>query len=119
MALLNGKRIPKGRISVIGGNCNLSGLENLAARLYRDTEDKSLTAAFVFDFIGRTLSAMTENLRAVHGSLPVIYAGGVMSNSIIRRMLSVTGNEFFAEPAFSSDNAAGVALLCKKVMEEK
>ena len=119
MALLNGKRIPKGRISVIGGSCNLSGLENLAARLYRDTEDKSLTAAFVFDFIGRTLSAMTENLRAVHGSLPVIYAGGVMSNSIIRRMLSVTGNEFFAEPAFSSDNAAGVALLCKKVMEEK
>ena len=119
MALLNGKRIPKGKISVLGGSCNLSGLENLAARLYRDTEDKSLTAAFVFDFIGRTLSAMTENLRAVHGSLPVVYAGGVMSNSIIRRMLSVTGNEFFAEPAFSSDNAAGVALLCKKAMEEK
>ena len=62
---------------------------------------------------------VSENLRAVHGNLPVIYAGGVMSNSIIRRMLSVTGNEFFAEPAFSSDNAAGVALLCKKAMEEK
>ena len=119
MALLNDKKIPKGKLSVVGGNCNLSGLENLAARLYRDTEDKNLTATFVFDFIGRTLSAMTENLRAVHGDLPVLYAGGVMSNSIIRGMLSVSGNEFFAEPAFSSDNAAGVALLCKKAMEEK
>ncbi len=113
-ALLNDKKIPRGKISVVGGNCNLSGLENLARRLYHDTEDKNLTAAFVLDFIGRTLIAMTENLRAVHGSLPVLYAGGVMSNSIIRKMLCVSGNEFFAEPAFSSDNAAGVALLCRK-----
>lgn len=119
MALLNDKKIPRGKISVKGGSCNLSGLENLARRLYSDTEDKSLTAAFVFDFIGRTLLTMTENLRAQYGDLPVLYAGGVMSNSIIKKMLAVSGHEYFAEPAFSSDNAAGIALLCRKAMEGK
>ncbi len=119
LALSNEKKIPKGKISVKDGSCNLSGLENLAANLYKDTQDKNLTAAFVLDFIGRTLLAMTEDLRAKHGDLPVLYAGGVMSNSIIKTMLKKSGNEFFAEPAFSSDNAAGVALLCRRQMEKK
>ncbi len=118
LALLNEKKIPKGKLSVKGGSCNLSGLENMARRLYAETEDKSLTAAFVLDHIGRTLLKMTENLRCEHGDLPVLYAGGVMSNSIIKKMLSVSGKEFFARPEFSSDNAAGVALLCRRAHME-
>ncbi len=113
LALENTKKVPRERISVRDGCCNLSGLENLAAKLYRETGDRALTAAFVLDFIGRTLLKMTEALRGAHGNLPVLYAGGVMSNSIIKKMLSVGGNEYFAEPAFSSDNAAGIALLCR------
>lgn len=112
--LAGGGKIPHFRISVKGTECNLSGLQNLAAGLFAEKGDKGLTAAAVFDFIGRTLGEMTENVRKKLGELPVIYAGGVMSNSIIKDMLASKKNTFFADRAFSADNAAGTALLCRR-----
>lgn len=114
LALENAQKIPKPRICVKGGECNLSGLENLALDLYRKTEDKALTAAFVLKFIEDTLAKMAEHLRAEHGALPILFSGGVMSNRIIQKgLLGRLGNVHFAEPAFSADNAAGIALLCR------
>lgn len=114
LALGNDKKVPKFRISVKGLSCNASGMENQAARLYRESGDKSLVSASVFDFVGRTLVSLTENLTEQYGELPIVYSGGVMSNSIIKNMLSARKNTFFAEPVFSSDNAAGTALLCRR-----
>lgn len=104
----------RGKISVNGLECNLSGLENLAAKLYKDTNDRSVTSAFCFDFIADTLKKLTENLRELYPGIPVIYAGGVMSNKRIKKSLSSLQDVYFSEPEFSSDNAAGVALLCRK-----
>ena len=103
----------KGKISVKGLDCNLSGLENLAEKLYRDTGDKSLTSAFCFDFIADTLGRLTENLREKYPDIPVVFAGGVMSNKRIAARLWALGNVYFSEPEFSADNAAGIALLCR------
>ena len=103
----------KGKISVNGLECNLSGLENLAQKLYRETGDKAKTSAFCFDFIADTLGRLTENLRAIYPEIPVIFAGGVMSNKRIAARLSQLGNVYFSAPEFSADNAAGVALLCR------
>lgn len=114
LALENNKKIPKFKISVKELSCNASGMENQALKLYRETEDKKLVSAAVFDFIGRTLDSLTENLTVKYGELPIVYSGGVMSNSIIKNMLRVRKNTFFAEPVFSSDNAAGIALLCRR-----
>ena len=114
LAMANTKKIPKPRISVRDGNCNLSGLENLALDLYRKTNDKALTAAFVLRFLTQTLAEMAQWLRQAHGALPILFSGGVMSNRIIAKELrEQLGNVYFAEPAFSADNAAGVALLCR------
>ncbi len=104
----------KGKISVKGLECNLSGLENLAARLYSRTGDRGLVAAFCFDFIADTLHAMTENLREIHYGIPVVFAGGVMSNKRIAKRLSSFENVYFSEPEFSSDNAAGISLLARR-----
>ena len=114
LALKNDKKIMRPRISVRGLTCNLSGLENHARKLYAESGDEALVSAFVFDFIGRTLRALTDNLTAEYGDIPIVYAGGVMSNSIIKNMLAERKNTFFAAPEFSSDNAAGVALLCRR-----
>ena len=114
LAVQNTKKIPKPRISVREGHCNLSGLENLATELYRSTGDAPLTAAYVLRFISDTLLAMARHLRAERGAdLPLLFAGGVMSNRIIARELTdaLGGEVYFAEPAYSADNAAGVALL--------
>ena len=100
-------------VCVREGRCSLSGAENIALRLFRETGNKEAVAAFVFDFICRTLLAMGEQIEESYGALPVIFAGGVMSNSWMRKRLSDRFDAAFAEPAFSADNAAGIALLCR------
>ncbi len=104
----------KGKISVKGLECNLSGLENLASKLYTETGDKALVSAFCFDFIADTLCKLTENLREQYPDIPVVFAGGVMSNRRIARRLSPLGGVYFSEPEFSADNAAGIALLARR-----
>jgi len=117
LAMTNTSKIMRPRISVRGGMCNFSGLENLALDLYAKTGDKALTAAYVLRFIGDTLGKMAEWLREQHGALPILFSGGVMSNRIIAKALGERlGSVYFAEPAFSADNAAGIALLCRARM---
>ena len=106
----NGK-IPKRKLSSNGMHVNLSGLENIAVRLYDTTSDKSLVAAFVLDYVGRALESMSDSYKEKYGETPFVYAGGVMSNSIIKSMLSNGRVAYFAEPAMSSDNAVGIAAL--------
>lgn len=105
------------RVSVTDGVCHLSGLENIATDLWRKTGDRGYVSAYVLSFIGKTLRRMTEQIQEKYaslGTLPVVYAGGVMSNHLIRPTLScqTTWDTYFAEPAYSADNAAGISLLC-------
>ena len=110
-ALKNTEKIPKKKISINGMSVNLSGLENMAIKLYKDTDNASLTAAFVFDYIGRAISAMLEAYSERYGDSKVVLAGGVMCNSIIKKMLSDNYDVCFADPAMSADNAVGIAAL--------
>ena len=114
LAEKNTKKIPKSRISVKNGYCNLSGLENMATKLWQESGDAALVAAFTLQFIGDTLVAMTNELDARIPSLSIVYAGGVMSNRYLKARLSERENTYFAEPQFSADNAAGISLLCRK-----
>ena len=117
LAASNIKKVPKPKISVQGTKCNLSGLENMADKLYASTSEKELVAAFTLDFIAETLFALSENLRMGAPSMPILYAGGVMSNQRIKKRLSALDHTNFSEPQFSADNAAGIALLCKMANE--
>lgn len=101
-------------VCVRDGVCSLSGAENIALKIYSESGDKRATAAFVFDFIGRSLEKMCGDIIAKHGNMPVVFAGGVMSNRLMRVRLSAKLDAYFSAPEFSADNAAGTALLCKK-----
>ena len=100
-------------VCVRNGVCSLSGVENIAAKIYTESADKQAVAAFVFDFVGRTLEKMCDDIISKHGVMPVVFAGGVMSNRLMRKRLSKSFETYFSEPQFSSDNAAGIALLCR------
>ncbi len=115
----NTAKLPKPRICVRDGVCNLSGLQNLAEKLYADTGDAPLVAAYVLSFVGETLAKMTAHLLEKHPDTPVLYAGGVMSNRYLQKRLAGCADASFAEPAFSADNAAGVALLCRERHERE
>ncbi len=111
-------KIKRTKLSVEGAWCNLSGLENKASALFDSTEDIAETSAFTLDFIARTLEKITQNVLEHYGDMPVIYAGGVMSSQYIRKTLEKYG--MFADAQYSSDNAAGVALLsAEKYRREK
>lgn len=112
LANANTERFTPARLSVHGCECNLSGAENLAGRMIESGASAECVAAYLLDFIGRTLVALTENALIGREGLPVLFAGGVMSNSIIKRMIISRGYDArFAEPSLSSDNAVGAALL--------
>jgi N6-L-threonylcarbamoyladenine synthase len=111
--------IPKPRICVKGLDCHLSGLENLALSLYEKTDDRALVAAYTLDFIGQTLAELSAEVRRRYPDIPMVYAGGVMSNRRIQAMLGKRfSNTYFSEPAFSADNAAGIALLCRRALQQ-
>lgn len=115
LAAQNAQNVPKPRTCVKGLDCHLSGLENLALALYEKTGDKALTAAYTLDFIGETLREIALEVRNRYPDIPLVFAGGVMSNLRIQWMLDkCMDGAYYSEPAFSADNAAGVALLCRK-----
>lgn len=104
----------KARPTLKGCNCCLSGLENLCRKMYDNNSGKEKIAYFCLKYIEATLAKMAENLLAEYGDLPLLFAGGVMSNSIIRKSIQSRFGAFFAEPEFSADNAAGIALLAHR-----
>lgn len=99
------------KVCVKGGNCSLSGLENQCRKMLDSGESKENVARYCLDFICKTLEKMTEYALNEYGNLPLVFAGGVMSNSIIREKIQSRFGASFAHPDFSCDNAAGVAIL--------
>lgn len=94
-----------------GGSCSLSGLENICGKMLEKGEEKADIAKFCIDYISAALSSMTDSALEKYSGVPLVYSGGVMSNSIIRKRFFEKYAAVFAKPEFSSDNAAGIALL--------
>ena len=46
-------------------------------------------AKFVITYIADTIDKMTENIIDKYGNLPLVFAGGVMSNTIINERISI------------------------------
>ncbi len=114
LAAAYGGKIYSHPVCVRDGACSLSGVENIAAKIYKESGDKNAVAAFVFDFICRTLTAMCRDIIKKEGEMPVVFAGGVMSNTLMRKQLASCFDAYFCSPEFSADNAAGIALLCRR-----
>ncbi len=98
-------------VSIDGGYCNLSGLENICKKMIQDGEANEDVCKFAFSYIGKSLKKISENIRKEYSGLPILYAGGVMSNTYIRELLSRLPDVFFALPGYSCDNAYGTACL--------
>ena len=93
-----------------GTDCCLSGLENQCRKKLAQGEPPEDVAKFCLLTVAETIAAMTKAAQERYGALPVLYAGGVMSNRMIRPLLSEKTVCWFAEPDFACDNAAGVAV---------
>lgn len=94
-----------------GSDCCLSGVENICGKMIENGEKPEDVAKYCITYIECALEEMTKSLLSEYGNLPLVYAGGVMSNSIISRDFSERFSGRFAKPDFSSDNAAGISIL--------
>ena len=99
------------RPTLRGADCSLSGIQNQCEKMLQRGEPPADIAKFCIESVCAALDATTERLLRQYGELPLVFAGGVMSNSIISARLGKKYGASFAAPEFSCDNAAGVALL--------
>lgn len=99
------------RATMKGNDFCLSGLENQCQKMLQQGEPKEKIARYCLEAIAIALEKSCALLLEQHGNLPVVFAGGVMSNSIIREKLTKKFGAYFAAPEFSTDNAAGIAIL--------
>lgn len=101
------------------GSCNLSGAENKIIQMYKLGEAAENIARYAIDFVCETILGMSRYARETHRSLPILYAGGVMRDNIIRdRLTGEMENIYFAENELSSDNAVGTAYLGLEALKE-
>ncbi len=98
-------------------NCSLSGLQNQAEKMHQTGEKPSDIAKYCMDYICASVDGICKNARKIYPKLPFVFAGGVMSNGSMQKLLKEKYNGYFAEPKYSSDNAAGIAVLCKTAYE--
>ena len=105
------------RPSAKGCDCSFSGIENKAHKMYNNGCSREDIAKFVITYISASIEYMASSLLDRYGNLPLLFAGGVMSNTLIRKNIKGKFNAYFAEPAFSCDNAAGTAVYA--YLEEK
>ena len=93
------------------GSCSFSGVQNKCETMLKNNDSACDIAKYCIDYICSAIRIMTESALKKCGDLPIVYAGGVMSNSIINKVLSKEFSGYFCPPEFSSDNAAGTAYL--------
>lgn len=93
------------------GNCSLSGVENKCKKMLENNFQSEDIAKYCLTYIGEAILCMAEEAVRKYGNLPMIFAGGVMSNKHIKNMILSKYDAFFADPQFSCDNAAGVSII--------
>lgn len=108
---LNCDRPIKVKPTIKGTDCCLSGVENICKKALLNGEGKEYVSFLCLKYIEETLCKMTENIIDKYGEMPIVFAGGVMSNSIIKGNLTKKLSCIFCEPQYSTDNACGIAVL--------
>ena len=96
--------------TIINGNCSMSGVENKVKKMIENGERKEDIAKFALSFVSQTVLSMIDNINERYGALPIVFSGGVSSNSLLRKTINEKYCAYFAKPEFSLDNAAGCAV---------
>ena len=105
-------KLPKAKIVCREGKVNLSGYQNKICQMYRETGDKAFASAYTLYVICQAVKAILASHEECQ-TLPVLFSGGVMSCAYLQTEMKAICDGYFAPPAFSSDNAVGIAWLTK------
>ena len=96
---------------------SLSGVQNKVERYHDQHSNSANTAAYALRSICSAVMTATLNALRLYPNLPVVFSGGVASNSMLRKRMASL-DPVFSEPQYSTDNAMGVAILTHRAMEK-
>lgn len=96
---------------------SLSGVQNKITQYFHSCSDPVETAGYALRCICYAVYQITLQAMEKYPNIPVVFSGGVASNTMLRRKLSDL-DPIFAEPQYSTDNALGVAVLAYRMQEE-
>lgn len=99
-----------------GTEFSLSGVQNKVEQFHEKYKDPAETAGYVLRCVISAVTKATENALKIYKGLPVVFSGGVASNSMLRQRIADL-NPIFALPQYSTDNAMGVAVLASRIVE--
>ena len=105
------------KVKCPGMEFSLSGVQNKVQQFHEKHQNSDETAAYALRCVSQAVYAATENVLKQYPGLPVVFSGGVASNSMLRECVREL-NPIFAEPRYSTDNAMGVAVLASRIAEE-
>ena len=103
------------RVKCNGSEFSLSGVQNKVQQFYQQ-HNATETAAYALRCICGAVMTASKNALKEYPGLPVVFSGGVASNSMLRAYLEPL-SPIFAEPQYSTDNAMGVAVLAHRLQE--
>ena len=89
---------------------SLSGVQNKVQQFHAAHETAAETAGFALRCVAKAVYLATEQALEAYPGLPVVFSGGVASNSLLREVLKPL-DPIFSPPQFATDNAMGVAVL--------
>ena len=89
---------------------SLSGMQNKTQQLFEKGTPREEVGAFALSTCCEAVKKATKQAKEIHGDLPVVFSGGVASNSMLRKVMEPLGG-IFGPPNYSTDNALGIAVL--------
>lgn len=96
------------RVKVNGTEFSLSGVQNKVQEYHKG--DGAETAGYALRSLIGAILAATRNALAKYPDCPVVFAGGVASNSLLRAKAAPLP-AIFCPPQYATDNAMGTAVL--------
>ena len=105
------------KVKCPGMEFSLSGVQNKVQQFYEKYQNDAETAAYALRCVSYAVYAATQNALKEYPGLPVVFSGGVASNSMLRKVMEPL-SPVFAQPQYSTDNAMGVAILAFRLQEE-
>lgn len=111
-SLCNSKLTGKVKIKNNNGYFNFSGFQNKTQDMKNIGKTDEQIASFVLDVVYSFIISSIKYFREKYGNIPVLMAGGVMSNKIIKEHTeNALSDIYFSKPQYSVDNALGTAVL--------
>lgn len=126
LAIAHDGQAVKFPIYIDAEKCSFSGSEAAIMRAINAGGNKSMISEGVMNCVMRTLCEIINKAAVKTGIFKCLISGGVASSKYLRATLqgelslkNPHMNVFFADPALSSDNACGVALLARDIYNIK